>query len=114
MWVLMVIMWVAITAIAFTYLLSMSAFTPAHISEFTPAHVNTYASVIVYVILVWIGLCMILFLGHTIRLMVRIIKFAKKLIRRLRRRSSSSPSSSSGSTLVNHSAASNLDNLNNA
>lgn len=108
MWVLMVIMWVAITAIAVTYLLSMSAFTPAH-------QANTYASVIGYVILVWIGLCAILFFGHTIRLMVRIIKFIRKLIRRQRRRSSSSPSSSSGSMLVNHraSAASNLGNLNN-
>lgn len=105
---LMVIMWVAITAIAVTYLLSMSAFTPAH-------QANTYASVIGYVILVWIGLCAILFFGHTIRLMVRIIKFIRKLIRRQRRRSSSSPSSSSGSMLVNHraSAASNLGNLNN-
>lgn len=52
MWVLMVIMWVAITAIAVTYLLFMFAFTPAH-------EADTYTSVIGFGFLVWIGWFMI-------------------------------------------------------
>ncbi|KAL4296448.1 hypothetical protein GQ457_12G023960 [Hibiscus cannabinus] len=74
MWVLMVIMWVAITAMALAYSVSIAALTPDH----------SYSSVINILgtgILVWIGLMLILLLGHTIRLAFRLIKLAFRLIK---------------------------------
>ncbi|XVE71501.1 hypothetical protein DITRI_Ditri10aG0155900 [Diplodiscus trichospermus] len=74
MWVLMVIMWVAISAMALTYLLSVLVLTPKD-SERT--------KILVIVLFVWIGLMLLLLLGHTIRLIIRLIKYLGKLVIRL-------------------------------
>ncbi|KAJ4717508.1 Ankyrin repeat family protein [Melia azedarach] len=75
MWILMVIMWVAITAMALTYQASINLFID-------PEGSVLYISVIV--IFVWIGVASVLFLGHSTRLTVKMIKYFRKLIRRLR------------------------------
>ncbi|KAJ4717502.1 Ankyrin repeat family protein [Melia azedarach] len=75
MWILMVIMWVAITAMALTYRASINLFIDHEGSVL-------YTSVIV--IFVWIGVASVLFLGHSTRLTVKMIKYFRKLIRRLR------------------------------
>ena len=74
MWVLMVIMWVAITAMALTYLASVTAFTPER---------DLQLKIIAIVLFVWIGLMLLLLLGHTIRLIIRLIKYLWKLVNRL-------------------------------
>ena len=71
MWVLMVIMWVAITAMAFTYLASVTAFTPEH-------EMSLQLMIIGVVVLVWIGLMLLLLLGHSFRLIIRLIKYLWK------------------------------------
>ncbi|XP_022728816.1 ankyrin repeat-containing protein BDA1-like [Durio zibethinus] len=76
MWVLMVIMWVAITAMAFTYLVSVSALSPAQ-----PGSV--LLKMILIAVLVWIGLMLLILLGHTIRVIIRLIKYLRKLVIRL-------------------------------
>ncbi|KAK8602134.1 hypothetical protein V6N13_058212 [Hibiscus sabdariffa] len=76
MWVLMVIMWLAVTAMASAYLACIVALTPDH----------SYSSVINILgtgILVWIGLMLILLLGHTIRIIIRLIKYLRKSVMRL-------------------------------
>ena len=77
MWVLMVIMWVAITAMALTYLASVSVLTPKD------AYSSQRMKIITAVLLVWIGLMLLLLLGHTIRLIIRLIKYLRKLVIRL-------------------------------
>ncbi|KAE8689035.1 putative Gag-pol polyprotein [Hibiscus syriacus] len=67
MWCLMVIMWVAITAMALAYLVCLVALTPDHQGSLP-------IITIILATLVWIGLMLILFLGHTIRLIVRLMK----------------------------------------
>ncbi|XP_022730925.1 ankyrin repeat-containing protein BDA1-like [Durio zibethinus] len=76
MWVLMVIMWVAITAMAFAYLVSIAAFTPEKAN-------SLLLRIIVIAVLVWISLMLLLLLGHTIRLIIRLIKYLRKLVIRL-------------------------------
>ncbi|GMJ07522.1 hypothetical protein like AT5G51160 [Hibiscus trionum] len=76
MWVLMVVMWVAITAMALAYMGCLVAVTPDH----------SYSSLIKILgcaTLVWIGLMLVLLLGHTIRLIFRLIKCLFKLAMRL-------------------------------
>ncbi|KAK8602131.1 hypothetical protein V6N13_058215 [Hibiscus sabdariffa] len=76
MWVLMVIMWVAITAMALAYLACIIALTPDH----------SYSSVITILataMCIWIGLMLILLLGHTVRLIIRLVKCLYKLVMRL-------------------------------
>ncbi|GLT44964.1 hypothetical protein SLA2020_188350 [Shorea laevis] len=73
MWFLMVIMWIAITAMAMTYLAAITAYTPER-------ETKTLIRVIVISVLVWVGLMVILLLGHTIRLIIRLIRYiCKKL-----------------------------------
>ncbi|XWS70739.1 hypothetical protein CRYUN_Cryun03dG0074300 [Craigia yunnanensis] len=77
MWVLMVIMWVAITAMALTYLASLSVATPEVEGSSYPW------DVIPIVLYVWIGLMLLILLGHTIRLIIRLIKYLRRLVIRL-------------------------------
>ncbi|OMO57712.1 hypothetical protein COLO4_35168 [Corchorus olitorius] len=57
MWILMIIMWVAITAMALTYVKAISVFTPDH--QYAAA-----LKVIVIGQLVWSGLMLLLLLGY--------------------------------------------------
>ncbi|TXG61832.1 hypothetical protein EZV62_013195 [Acer yangbiense] len=74
MWILMVIMWIAISAMSFTY-----AFAVSSLSNLT-----SMFSAVRFVILVWIGLMGLLLLVHTILLIVKMIKYVKKSIRQRR------------------------------
>ncbi|XP_021912422.1 ankyrin repeat-containing protein ITN1-like [Carica papaya] len=65
MWVLMVIMWVAITSIAITYAISITVFTPAEQSI-------TLYKVLGWAVVAWCGLMTLLLIGHTIRLLARL------------------------------------------
>ncbi|KAJ4717523.1 Ankyrin repeat family protein [Melia azedarach] len=70
-WILMVIIWVAIIAIALTYHATEAIFDEDS---------NGY-----FVISIWVmSLGVILLLGHTIRITVKMIKNIRKLVRRLR------------------------------
>ncbi|GLT51491.1 hypothetical protein SLA2020_248970 [Shorea laevis] len=82
MWIFMVIMWIAITAMATTYFVAISAYTPQE--EF-----ESVIDVIRSFLYAWIGLMLILLLGHTIRLIIRLITYISQLlcVRRLRRSS---------------------------
>ncbi|KAL9176640.1 hypothetical protein ABFS82_01G009500 [Erythranthe guttata] len=71
MWVLMVTTWIAITATAIVYLDSVVMLTPLD---------GTFASLIIYTIYVWVSLMGLLLVGHTIRLVLKIVR---KLRRRL-------------------------------
>lgn len=73
MWVLMVIMWVAITAMAMTYAVSINYLTDPVLS---------YSSTSTIIILVWIAVGGVLVLGHGSRLMVKMTKCIRKSIRR--------------------------------
>ncbi|XP_022732418.1 ankyrin repeat-containing protein BDA1-like [Durio zibethinus] len=73
MWVLMVIMWVAISAMAYTYLVSVSAISR---TEDDPVQLKVISSAVY----VWLGLMLLLLLGHTIRLIIRLIKYLRKLV----------------------------------
>ncbi|KAK8682961.1 hypothetical protein V6N13_039039 [Hibiscus sabdariffa] len=76
MWVLMITMWAAVTAMALAYVLSLSAFTPGNSS-------SSIISVIRATIFVWIGLMLLLFVGHTVRLIIR-VKPLRKLVMRIK------------------------------
>ncbi|KAE8657889.1 VAMP713 protein [Hibiscus syriacus] len=78
MWVLMIAMWVAVTAMAFAYLQSLIALTPDH------AQSKIVISIIERSLYVWIVLVLLLFLGHTIRMLIRLIKTLRKLLIRLK------------------------------
>ncbi|KAL7160174.1 hypothetical protein ABFS83_01G076600 [Erythranthe nasuta] len=73
MWILMVITWIAITTLALTYLLS--------ITVLTPDKNETFYSVIGLVIFVWLVLMALLLVGHTVRLIVRMVKRTRKMFR---------------------------------
>lgn len=66
-WVLMAIMWVAITSMAFTYSISISVFTPMKQS-------NSINSMLGLAIVLWCGLTGLLLLAHTTRLAVRLVR----------------------------------------
>ncbi|KAK8682955.1 hypothetical protein V6N13_039033 [Hibiscus sabdariffa] len=76
MWILMVIMWVAVTAMALAYLVSIAVLTPAHSD-------SSLITILGIAMFVWIGLMLILLLGHTIRIIIRLIKYLRKLVIRL-------------------------------
>lgn len=71
MWILMVIVWVAITTMAITYLFSIVIFTP-------DAETGNANKVLVITVLFWLGLMALLLLGQTIRFIVRIVRKIKK------------------------------------
>ncbi|XP_030456844.2 ankyrin repeat-containing protein ITN1-like [Syzygium oleosum] len=75
MWILMVIMWIAITSIALTYGLSMTLFTPSH-------EKNSIYKITGVGILLWFGLMVLLLVGHTIRLIWKTIRKLRKSVRR--------------------------------
>ncbi|PON95968.1 Transmembrane protein [Trema orientale] len=79
MWVLTVIMWVTITAMALTYIISIYVFTPQK-DEDVVIHV------ILYLVLGWIGVMTLILLLHTIRLLVKLLKKLVNLIRRKRKK----------------------------
>ncbi|PON71737.1 Transmembrane protein [Parasponia andersonii] len=78
MWVLTVIMWVTISAMALTYIISIYIFTPSK-DEDVVTHV------ILYLVLGWIGVMALILLLHTIRLLVNLLKKLVNLIRRKRK-----------------------------
>lgn len=67
MWILMVIMWTAITSMALTYLLSIVTFTPKNEEK----ELN---NIIGLTIIVWCGLMALLLIGHTVRLILKLLK----------------------------------------
>nr|XP_016453260.1 PREDICTED: uncharacterized protein LOC107777687 [Nicotiana tabacum] len=67
MWILMFIMWIAISATAYTYGMSISVFTPESQEE-------QLANVLAISVFIWIGLMALLFLIHTIRLMAKAVR----------------------------------------
>ncbi|CAA3014904.1 uncharacterized protein LOC111382740 [Olea europaea var. sylvestris] len=75
MWILMVITWIAITAVAVTYLFSISVITPEKERE-----KQTIIILIGLSLYIWLGLMVLLLIGHTIRLL---IKMVRKLIKYL-------------------------------
>ncbi|KAF8027118.1 hypothetical protein BT93_E0135 [Corymbia citriodora subsp. variegata] len=82
MWIMMVILWIAITSIAYTYCLSITTFTPTHDTE-------SFYSTIQLGIYAWAGLMVMLLVGHTIQLRACLmIHNIKKLV--TQRRSSAS------------------------
>lgn len=73
MWVLTVIMWVAITAMALTYRTSIYVFTPSKQAEVA-------RKVISYLVLVWSGVMALVLLLHSIRLMSNLLfKFESRV-----------------------------------
>ncbi|CAK7352854.1 unnamed protein product [Dovyalis caffra] len=71
MWILMVIMWVAITESTFTYLISIYCLS-------SRPQRKTYIVTVVVLSVVIYGLLSILLLGHFVRLIPKIVKFATK------------------------------------
>ncbi|PIN00114.1 26S proteasome regulatory complex, subunit PSMD10 [Handroanthus impetiginosus] len=71
MWILMLITWISITTIALTYLNSISLVT-AYDDR------TSLQSVLGNSILVWFGLMALLFIGHTIRLIIKLVKKLRK------------------------------------
>jgi len=61
LWILMVIMWIAITSMSLTYLVSILALAPKPLSVPT-------RSIVESIVLVWIVLLSLLLVGHIIRL----------------------------------------------
>ncbi|XP_057799749.1 ankyrin repeat-containing protein BDA1-like [Salvia miltiorrhiza] len=80
-WILMVITWIAITAIALTYLIAIRLMTPSYF-ENTPVF-----KAVVATIFVWIGLMALLLVAHTIRMI-------KKFVTKARERGMIGPTSS--------------------
>ncbi|PON95967.1 PGG domain containing protein [Trema orientale] len=79
MWVLTVIMWVTITAMALTYTISIYIFTPQK-------EQNVVTHVILYLVLGWIGVMALILVLHTIRLLVKLLKKLVNLIRPRRKK----------------------------
>ncbi|KAL9172321.1 hypothetical protein ABFS82_03G038000 [Erythranthe guttata] len=67
MWMLMVITWIAITAIGLTYSISLTAVTPT--GKWEPIFL-----VLGFIIFLWLGIMAVFMVGHTIRLVVRMVK----------------------------------------
>ncbi|KAL9445016.1 hypothetical protein AB3S75_018085 [Citrus x aurantiifolia] len=83
MWILTVITWVAISAMAVAYLFGVVGITNSGNSVATQCG-------FLYVMGGWIGLIGILILAHIVRLTVKMIKFLLKLMKRSPRQPSSS------------------------
>ncbi|KAK4854576.1 hypothetical protein QYF36_026147 [Acer negundo] len=74
MWILMVIMWIAISAMSFTYALAISSLS----------NLKSMYNAVRFVIIAGIGLMGLLVLVHTILLIVKMIKYVKKSTRQRR------------------------------
>ncbi|XP_059288846.1 uncharacterized protein LOC132042269 [Lycium ferocissimum] len=79
MWLLMFIMWIAIVATAFTYNTFIAAYSPRK---------RLYEYVLGFLLLAWMGFLSLLFISHTIRLIVKavrkLIRLIVKAVRKLR------------------------------
>ncbi|KAK8976101.1 hypothetical protein V6N11_007595 [Hibiscus sabdariffa] len=73
MWILTVIMWIAISAMAFTYRISLLVFTPKA-EELNVTHILDYALV------AWLLVMALLLLAHTIRLTVNIFRKVESVV----------------------------------
>ncbi|KAA8535156.1 hypothetical protein F0562_030159 [Nyssa sinensis] len=73
-WILMVIMWVAVTAMALTYLSILTSTLPD----------QTTIDVSALIIIIWIGLIVFLLVAHAIRILLKMIRKLIKLVRRKR------------------------------
>lgn len=72
MWLLMVTMWITITFMALTYLISMQAVSPDH-------ELGAITRVVLTSVLVWLGLIGIVMLVHTIRFLIWCVRKVRKL-----------------------------------
>ncbi|CAA2945051.1 ankyrin repeat-containing BDA1-like [Olea europaea subsp. europaea] len=72
-WIFLVITWIAITAVALTYLKSIFVLTPEKDRQ-----KGTVLLMVQLTIMIWLGLMALLLIGHTIRL---IMKMVRKLIK---------------------------------
>ncbi|XP_022881630.1 ankyrin repeat-containing protein BDA1-like [Olea europaea var. sylvestris] len=78
MGILMVITWIAITAVALTYLISIIVVTPEEERE-----KKSYVLVVGFAVVTWVGLIVLLLIGHTIRLIIKMIRLIIKMVRKL-------------------------------
>ncbi|KAK4412664.1 hypothetical protein Salat_2913500 [Sesamum alatum] len=78
MWILMVITWLAITAIALTYTVSIIVLTPIE-------QQRSVGNVVGFSVFVWLCLMALLFIGHTIRLIMKVVRKLRKTFGRRRR-----------------------------
>ncbi|KAL5783495.1 hypothetical protein ACOSP7_008524 [Xanthoceras sorbifolium] len=78
MWILIVIVWVAITTMALTYRVSILVFTPKEVER-------TVTRVIQYAVVGWCIVMGLLLLGHTIRVASNLFKKLKNLLGKKRR-----------------------------
>ncbi|TXG62012.1 hypothetical protein EZV62_013375 [Acer yangbiense] len=79
MWILMVIMWIAISAMTVTYLLASLALSESRLDSLKTELIT---------LLIWFGLVGILFLVHVIHLIKKMIKCVRKSVRQPRQPSS--------------------------
>ncbi|XP_010278732.1 PREDICTED: ankyrin repeat-containing protein ITN1-like [Nelumbo nucifera] len=79
-WILMVAMWIAITAMTLTYLMSLDGLA-------SESDYETMFKKLVIVVVVWLCVMVLLLLIHTIRLLKRGLKKLVKLLRRKRNQS---------------------------
>ncbi|KAH6782943.1 hypothetical protein C2S52_007902 [Perilla frutescens var. hirtella] len=80
MWILMVITWVAITAIALCYAIAVDAVTPSD----NPGDEETRKSIALVINIViygWLILMALLLIAHTIRMIVKLVKKLRKRFR---------------------------------
>ncbi|KAL8058722.1 hypothetical protein ABFX02_03G038500 [Erythranthe guttata] len=73
MWILIVITWIAITAIGLSYSISVTMVT------LTPSVVPFFYDIGYLTIYVWVGFIALLVVGHTIRLVVRSVKKRRRM-----------------------------------
>ncbi|KAJ6994617.1 ankyrin repeat-containing protein BDA1-like [Populus alba x Populus x berolinensis] len=73
MWILTAIMWVAITESTFTYLISIYCLSSLH-------QRRTYIVTVVVLSVVMLGLLSVLLVGHSVRLIPKIVKFGRRLM----------------------------------
>ncbi|KAL0429407.1 UNVERIFIED_CONTAM: hypothetical protein Sradi_0566700 [Sesamum radiatum] len=83
MWILMVMTWIAITAIALTYAVSVILLTPS-------AQEDSTRNVLGITVFIWICQITLLLLGHTLRLIVKMMKVVIRPFRVRRKASDSS------------------------
>ncbi|XP_047314588.1 ankyrin repeat-containing protein BDA1-like [Impatiens glandulifera] len=88
MWLLMMILWVAITATGFTYMVALFFYTnkDKNILHFNTKDNNDVGDILVFAVILWLGLMTILFLAHTIRLTYIVIKKFVRFILAMSRR----------------------------
>ncbi|KAI5586159.1 hypothetical protein POPTR_006G223800v4 [Populus trichocarpa] len=73
MWILTAIMWVAITESTFTYLISIYCLSSLH-------QRRTYIVTVVVLSVVMLGLLSVLLVGHSVRLIAKIVKLGRRLM----------------------------------